>query len=507
MRDARVVGRASNRTVNPAARESLQSQRERGHGYGNERARNRILAVLFLGVLMGALDIAIVGPALPAIQTTFGVSERAIAWVFTIYVLFNLVGTPLMARLSDSSGRRSAYVLCVGLFAIGSLVVAVSPAFEVMLVGRAVQGLGAGGIFPVASAVIGDTFPPERRGRALGMIGAVFGVAFLLGPLLGGLLLSFSWHWLFLVNLPVAAVVIVAALRLLPTFHPARRAPFDWPGMLVLGTLLACLTYGLNQIDTTRFVQSLTSAQVWPFLLGALAMLPVFWVVERRSQRPVLRVSLFASRQVALAATFALGAGIGEASVVFVPKLLKAAFGVSESQASFMLLPVVLAMGAGSPLAGRALDRYGSRVVVFAGNLLVGAGMLVAGLFATRLALFYLAAGLVGVGLGVLLGAPLRYIMLGEAAASERASAQGALTLFTSIGQMVGGTLVGAIAASRGGGVPGYEEAYLVVGLMALALAVMSVGLKGRAEELAAVRGPASPAGDQASIGQSTGTG
>jgi EmrB/QacA subfamily drug resistance transporter len=483
------------------ARKGFRSRRERGREHGDERVRNRILAVLFLGVLMGALDIAIVGPALPAIQSALRVSERDIAWVFTIYVLFNLVGTPLMARLSDTFGRRSVYVLCVGLFAVGSALVAASPHFGVMLAGRAVQGLGAGGIFPVASAVIGDTFPPERRGRALGMIGAVFGVAFLLGPVLGGILLSFSWHWLFLVNLPVAAVVITAALRLLPTFHPARRAPFDWPGMLVLGTLLACLAYGLNHIDTTRFVHSLTSAQVWPFLLGALVMMPVFRAVERTVPHPVLRLSLFTSRQALLAAVLALGAGISEASVVFVPKLLRAAFGVSESQASYMLLPVVLTMAAGSPLAGRALDRYGSRVVMCVGYLLVGAGMVLAGLGATLLMVFYVAAGLVGVGLGVLLGAPLRYIMLGEAPASERASAQGALTLFISIGQMVGGTLVGAIAASRGGGVPGYEEAYLVIGLMALALAVLSAGLKSRAEELADVHSPTSPTTDRSPVG------
>ena len=148
----------------------------------DNRRRNQLLLVLFIGVLMGALDIAIVGPALPAIQAYFGVGERAIAWIFAIYVLFNLVGTPLMAKLSDALGRRSIYVADVTLFALGSLLVAAAPNFGLLLVGRAVQGLGAGGIFPVASAVIGDTFPPEKRGSALGLIGAVFGLAFLVGP-------------------------------------------------------------------------------------------------------------------------------------------------------------------------------------------------------------------------------------------------------------------------------------------------------------------------------------
>ena len=137
-------------------------------------------------------------------------------------MLFNLVSTPLMAKLSDSFGRRSIYVMDVTIFAAGSLVVAFAPSFAFVLIGRAIQGLGAGGIFPVASAVIGDTFPPEKRGRALGLIGAVFGLAFLIGPILGGVLLLAGWRWLFLINLPIAAVVIVMALALAADRAPCR---------------------------------------------------------------------------------------------------------------------------------------------------------------------------------------------------------------------------------------------------------------------------------------------
>lgn len=455
----------------------------------DNKARNRILLVLFVGVLMGALDIAIVGPALPAIQASYGEGERAIAWIFTIYVLFNLVSTPLIAKLSDTFGRRSIYMLSVSLFALGSLVVALSPSFGIVLVGRAIQGFGAGGIFPVASAVIGDTFPPEKRGSALGMIGAVFGLAFLVGPIIGGVLLLFGWHWLFLVNIPIAAGVLVAAMRVLPASRPEPRRAFDWPGMVLLAVLLASLAYGLNQIDTSNVLASLASLAVWPFLVLGIVLLPAFWFVERRAANPVLRVGMFKSRQVSLAAAFSLGAGLGEAAVVFVPKLLTAAFGVTESTASFMLLPVVLAMAVGAPVAGRLLDRYGSRVVVLAGNALLALGMVMVALLSINQVSFYISAILVGLGLSTLLGAPLRYIMLGESSASERASAQGALTLFSSTGQLAGGALVGAVAASKGGGVGGYQEAYMVVGVLAVVLVVLAFGLKGRAEELATVRG------------------
>ncbi len=161
-----------------------------------------VLALLFAGVLVAALDIAIVGPALPAIGDTYGVGSRPLSWVFSVYVLFYVVGAPLLAKLSDRIGRRGVFAQSLGLFAAGSLLVAAAPTFEVLLVGRAIQAFGAGGIFPVASAVIAETVPEEKRGRTLGLIGAVFGLAFLLGPLLGGLLLRWSWRWLFLVNVP-----------------------------------------------------------------------------------------------------------------------------------------------------------------------------------------------------------------------------------------------------------------------------------------------------------------
>ncbi|MGE5137821.1 MAG: MFS transporter, partial [Rudaea sp.] len=429
-----------------------------------------------------------VGPALPAIQRAFGVDARASAWIFTIYILFNLVSVPLMSKLSDQFGRRSIYVLDVALFAAGSLIVALSPEsqFSVLLFGRAVQGFGAGGIFPVASAVIGDTFPPEKRGSALGLIGAVFGLAFLIGPVLSGVLLVFlTWHWLFVVNLPIAAVVIFMALRTLPARRSLAAGPFDLPGMAVLGLLLAGLTYGINQLDTTHVAASLASLNVWPFLLGALLLAVLFVAIERRAANPVIRIGLFGSRQISVVSLLAAGAGIGESAVGFVPALLVAAYSVKLSQASFMLLPAVLAMGVGSPLAGRSLDRFGSRVVLLAGSLLVALGLFVLAPLQSGMAFFYISAVLVGLGLGMLLGAPLRYVMLNETPASERASGQGILALDTSIGQLMGAALVGAVASSTGGGAPGYLSAFLVIGGIMVVMAALTFALKGRHAEMA----------------------
>lgn len=447
------------------------------------RRRNQVLGVLFVGVLMAALDIAIVGPALPAIQRAFGVGEKALSWVFSLYVLGNLVGTPLLAGLSDRFGRRSIYVVSISGFALGSLLVALAPGFGWLLVGRLVQGMSAGGIFPVASAVVGDTFPPEQRGSALGLLGAVFGIAFLIGPILGGVLLLLGWPWLFLINLPIALGVIVLSLRLLPTAGARAGAPFDLAGTLTLGAALAALAYGLTVLDPAQLSQGQIDPLALPMLAVAVLLLPVFVWIERRAAAPILQPALFRSRPIRLTAALAVGAGIAETSVVFIPALLTIAFGVSASTASFMLLVIVLAMAVGSPVSGRLLDRFGSRLVITGGTLLSAAGLLILGLFPGNLALFYVASVLLGLGLAVLLGAALRYVLLNETAASERAAAQGLLTVTMGVGQLLGAVVVGLIAASATLPLDGYARAFLSIGLLMALLTLAALGLRDRAAE------------------------
>lgn len=445
--------------------------------------RGPVLAVLFVGVLMGALDIAIIGPALPAIQAEFGLDPRQLPWIFTSYVLFQMIGTPLMAKLSDFFGRRAIYVLDVGLFAAGSLVVALSHGsglWILLLAGRAIQGFGAGGIFPIASAVVGDTFPAQERGRALGLIGAVFGLAFLLGPVLGGLLLGFGWQWLFLLNLPLALLVMIAGWRLLPHARIAASPRFDVAGMLVLGTALATLTFGLSQFDPGDPVASLAGPTVWaPLLVSALAWI-VLVGVERRAENPVFPVRLLGNRQLAVAFAITAGAGLGEASTVFLPLLAVLTLGVSSPVGSYLLLPLVAAMAIGSPVAGRLVDRLGSRTVILAGLAVMACGMVGISRSDASLPLFITFSALIGLGLSALLGAPIRYITLNETTAEDRSAAQGMVTTFTAIGQLVAAALIGSLAASGGQTTSGYGLSFLGIGVVAAGLVVVGLLLKSR---------------------------
>lgn len=444
-----------------------------------------VMTLLFVGVLMGALDLAIVGPALPAMQADFGMDNRQLAWLFNIYVLSQLISTPLLAKMSDRFGRRAIYIFSVSGFALGSLLLVLSPGVEFLLMARAIQGFGAGGIFPVAAAVIGDTFPPEKRGGALGLMGAVFGLAFLIGPVLGGILLRWSWHWLFLINLPIAVVLIWQARRLLPGTGTAVSKPFDWSGAVALSAALFGLAVAVTNLDSSQLAASLQSAEVWPFLLTTVVALPLFWQIEKRAADPIVRPSFFSSLQIRLTVLIALGVGTVESGSVFFPALAVAGLGVSESTAAWLMLPSVFAMTIASPLVGRLLDRTGSRIIVQLGLVCVFAGVLMYGQLPITY-LVFIGGGIVGgVGLAALLGSPFRYIVLNEASPEDRAAAQGLLTVFMSVGQLLGAAIVGGVAASQGGGTPGYQAAFMVLAALTGSLIFVALALKGRAEERA----------------------
>jgi MFS family permease len=439
-----------------------------------------MLATLFAGVLLGALDIAIVGPALPAIQAAFGVDGRALAWVFNLYILVSLVAAPLLAKLSDVAGRRNVYVACVLLFGLGSLLVAMAGSFPALLLGRAVQALGAGGLFPVASAVIADTVEPEKRGRALGLIGAVFGVAFVIGPVLGGVLLPFGWPWLFLVNLPLVIVVGVVSWRTLPARTSAGPMNFDWLGAALLAGMLTALALGLSRLQLAPALAGSAWSDGKTFLVVAFVLAPVFWWREQRADDAIFHPELLASRQLRITGAIAVAAGVVEAGMVFLPSLAVQAFQVSAATASFMMLPLVATLLVGAPTAGRLLDRIGSRPVIQTGLALTVAGLFSFALPPLSHWSFYLAGACTGLGLSCLLGAPLRFIVLQEAGAGRRGAGQGLLTLFLGTGRITGAALIGGVAAAGADQFSGHRAALFYLGLVCCVALLLSGALAGR---------------------------
>jgi MFS family permease len=439
-----------------------------------------MLAVLFVGVLLAALDIAIVGPALPAIRETFDVAPRWLPAVFSVYVLLYLVGTPLLGKRSDATGRRRVFLESLVVFAFGSVVAAAAWSFPMLLLGRGIQAFGAGGLLPVAAAVIAETVPLERRGRTLGLIGAVFGVAFLLGPLLGALLLPASWRWLFVVNVPVALALMGAAARLLPEGGSREAQRFDALGSALLAVVLTAAVVGIAQIDTSAPAESLQRLSVWPCFAVLIAGLPVLWAVEQRAADPVLPPALLRSAQLRVVGAIAIAVGAVEAGMVFLPDMAVLNFRIDAATASLTMLPLVLTLSVGAPLAGWLLDHIGPRSVVQLGLAMTILGLLFFALLPLDWGNFYLSGACVGFGMSALLGAPLRYIALQEAGDQRRGAGQALLTLCVSVGQLVGAATIGGVVGSASDALPGYRQALMAVALACALALVLSAALRGR---------------------------
>jgi multidrug resistance protein len=442
-------------------------------------AARRLMPVLFVGVFMAALDTAVIGPAIPALRAAFHVDNRAIGLVMSVFILFSLCSTALMANLSDRYGRRPIYLVSVACFALGSLLIALSPRFWMIIASRAVQGIGAGGITPTASAVVGDSFPPEARGRALGLIGATYGMAFVLGPPLAALLLvALTWRWIFLINLPIAALVLVLGLRVLPSTRAAGSLPaLDRSGILVTFLLLACVVLGI-----TRVADEVWGALLWPWFLAATAVLVVALIaVERRAAQPLIPLSLFANPELAVTYGLAVGAGFGMGSIIFVSSIATSGYGVSANHVGFVLLPLVLGSMFGSMGAGRLLNRLGARTLLLVGFALLTAGYAALSVTSYGLWAFLAASVPVGLGLGVVVGGAMRAIAIEEAPQALRGAAQGLINIGNAIGTLLAAAAISVIADAFGRGVDGFGLAYRVVAAVLLLMFVLAFALrKGR---------------------------
>jgi EmrB/QacA subfamily drug resistance transporter len=437
--------------------------------------QGRLVQVLFVGVFMAALDSAIVGPVLPALRAAFGIDNRTAGLLSTVFSLSSMCSTALMAYFSDRHGRRPVYLVSVALFAIGSLCIAAAPSFDLLLLSRAIQGIGAGGIAPVASAVIGDVFTAERRGRVLGLLGATHGMAFVLGPPLATVLTStLGWRWLFLVNIPIALVVLVWGARSLPgKRNDVVPGPIDAAGIALTLVFLLCLVMGIS-----RLPDSATGMLLWPWVLAASGvLLAVLVAVEKRQAHALIPIALFANRQLALVYMLTLGVGFSMGGIVFLTTIATLAYGVSVEHAGLALLPLVLCSMVGSMAAGRLLNRLGARTMVIFGFGLLTLGYLQSAVPQTGLTAFVVASVLVGIGLGVVVSGALRAIAIDEAPPTLRGTAQGLINIFNAVGTLLAVTCIGAIADFEGGGLTGFSHAYLAMALSMLAMLLIALGL------------------------------
>lgn len=442
-------------------------------GHNIDRSTLPLLVTLALGVFAGALDLGVLAPALPAMGIAFHVSMASLTWIYTLYLFVNILSITVTGKLADTYGRRPVYIACLTAFALGSLLAIGSPNFSVFLLARAIQAAGAGGIFPVAAAAVGDAVTPQRRGSALGIIGATWGLAAIVGPNFGGLVTHFlSWHWIFAINIPLAIVVIALARRYMPVNALRVRGPLDLVGLSILCVGLASLMLG---VATGRY-----------YLLAiSVAMVPAFYRAERRAPVPIFSPVLFRNTQ--LMRTYALEVVIGllEGALFFIPTALITGLHLSAASAGALAGVGAIIFVAVIPLSGRALDSFGSRTVLAVGASLSTAGLVVFAFGLSSLWFAILGIVVAGIGFGALLGAPTRYIVTNEAPPSMRATGIGLLSQCLIVGQIAGGSLAAAIIRSGANALSSFRSAYEIFALFGVFAIMVIAALRSSSDERA----------------------
>ena len=277
----------------------------------SQRAKMEVLFAVLLGLFLGALDQTIVGPALPTIVTQLQGNDIYV-WAVTIYLLTSTISVPFWGKLSDLYGRKPMFMIGIVIFLVGSALSGLSQNMTQLIAFRGLQGVGAGSLFPIALAVIGDLFSPAERGKYQGLFGAVFGIAFIIGPLVGGFLTeNIGWHWIFYVNVPIGLVSLYFIWHLLPTVKTkAATRNFDILGGVIFTIATAFLLVGLTQKGqtnaTTHALNDWTDPTVGGFILIALVGIALFLWAESRAKEPIVPLELFRNRTYAasMVATF-----------------------------------------------------------------------------------------------------------------------------------------------------------------------------------------------------------
>jgi EmrB/QacA subfamily drug resistance transporter len=420
---------------------------QRQDGYLLSR-RDTLLALtgVLLGMLLAALNQTILATALPRIVADVGGAAHY-SWVFSGYMLAVAVTTPIYGRLSDIYGRRPFFIAGIGLFIAGAVVGATANSMLQVVLARAVQGLGAGALMPLAFATIGDLVPASDRGRWQGLTGAVFGVASVIGPTTGGWLAdNADWRWVFLVSLPVSFVAlafIVITLRIPP--HPERGTHVDYAGAVLLAAGLS-----LALLATVRGGQDAPwgSAQIVGLFAAGAVVLAAFVAWERRQAQPIVPIGLFAERPVTFGTLAGFFTGMGMfGTIVFVPLFMQGALGDSATSSGLVLAPLMLAMVVTSAGSGQVITRTGRyRWALLSGPVVMGAGfaMLAAlDVHSGRLQAT-LAMVVVGLGLGLLLQ-NLVLVIQNAVPSRHMGAATSAAQLSRSLGNTVGVSVMGAI--------------------------------------------------------------
>src|ERR1700722_10402936 len=406
-----------------------------------------IFGALFLVLLLAALDQTIVSTALPTIVGELG-GLTHLSWLVSAYLLSSTVVTPLYGKFGDLHGRKIVLQVAIVVFLVGSALCGIAQNMLQLILFRGLQGAGGGGLIVITMAVIGDLIPPRERGRYQGLFGAVFGLATIIGPLLGGFFVDhLTWRWIFYINLPTGVLALAVIAAVLPQRPRGRTHTIDYPGAALL---TAALTAGI-------LVTSLGGNTFpWnsPFAIGtsAIAIVSIFAfvLVEARSREPILALSLFRNRVFTI--TSAVGFIVGLAlfgSVTYLPIYLQLVKGESPTGSGLQLMPMMLGMLVTSVASGRLISRFGRyRPFPIAGTVLMTIGLWLMSRISVDMSVWETSADALVLGLGMGMIMQVLILAVQNSVDYEHLGvATSGATLFRAIGGSLGVALFGAIFA------------------------------------------------------------
>ena len=414
-----------------------------------------VLIVVSLGFFMTLLDLTIVNIAIPSMITSLNASLDDALWVINAYALVLAVLVITSGRLGDLIGPRIMFMSGIAVFTLASAACGAAPSPGWLIGFRAVQGLGAAMLMPQTLTIITNTFPPERRGAAFGVWGAVAGVATIAGPTLGGLLVTvFDWRWIFYVNLPIGVLVLLITPVIIPDLRLGRRHRIDVPGVLLASAALLAICYGLVEGQRYDWGQ-INSFLSIPLILGLGVVLLVAFLVDQRltqGREPLVPFALFRDRNYSVVNWISGVLAIGMMGI-FLPFTiyLQSVLGFSALKAGLAMAPASLISLPVAPVAGRMTDRIGGKYILMSGLILFGAGMGWLALIATPASTWpdFLAPLLVaGVGMGCTF-APLVTVAMRDVDPRMAGAASGVLNTVRQVGLVIGTATVGALLQNR----------------------------------------------------------
>lgn len=408
------------------------------------------MMVLVLGVFMSALDNGIISAALTTINSSFNVSEVQGSWGITLYTLGMAISTPIIGKLADRYGRKKLFMIEISVFALGSLLVALSPTFTLFLAARFIQALGGGGIFIIASSFVLTVFPKEKQGGLLGMLGAVNGIASVVGPNVGSLVLNMTgkWHWLFLINLPIALIIIVTGLMWIPETKINVMKRTDYWGTVLLSLGILSFMLAITNLQQSDLLGSLLSAKVLGFLILGIVLFVGLFLLEKANETKdvdaILAYHLLTNRNFMLTLLMGLLTGTLIAIFVYIPSYVEHRLGISANQAGVYMSGIGLASIVGAGSGGRFVDKKGARQTILIASLISFIGFGSLAFFSTSTTSFLITSSVTGLGFGMLMGAPLS-VLASEAAGEEKGSALGTLSVSRQVGLTIAPTLYAAL--------------------------------------------------------------